>query len=232
MMIGCLIIHGYTGGPYEVEPLTQYLEDHTAWKISAPVLPGHGEELALENVSHDEWLEAAEAEFKSLRDQCKTVYVIGFSMGGMIAAYLAAKYEVKKLVLLAPARKYISVGKIARKIGEVVVDVFRGTLADNEFYSNVKQKRGEVPIKSNVEFTKLVRHTKEFLEDVHSPVLIIHGQEDSIVPVSTVKNLDEEIPSEEKQIVVFDQENHMICLGENKDIVNELVYHFLMGKDE
>src|SRR5690625_1392657 len=231
-MIGCLIIHGYTGGPYEVEPLIEFLREHTEWKVSVPILPGHGEQLTLADISHDEWLKAAEEDIKKLLDKCDTVYVIGFSMGGMIAAYLAAKYEVEKLVLLAPARKYISVGKIAKRIGGVVVDVFRGTLDHNEFYLNVKEKRGAVPIKSNVEFTKLVRYTREYLEDVKSPVLIIHGHDDSIVPVSAVKNIDEEISSENKQIVVFDQADHMLCLGEDKDIVNNIVLNFLMMGDK
>lgn len=226
-MIGCLIIHGYTGGPYEVEPLVQYLKEHTDFVISVPILPGHGEQLMLDDKSHGEWLEAAEESIEELIKDCDRIYVIGFSMGGMIAAYLAAKYDVEKLVLLAPARRYISVGKIARRIGEVVVDVFRGTLADNEFYLNVKEKRAEVPMKSNVEFTRLVRHTKNYLEDVTAPVLIIHGQDDSIVPVSAVKDLDEEIASDEKQIVVFDREDHMLCLGESKEVVNQLVYNFL-----
>lgn len=46
-MIGCLIIHGYTGGPYEVDPLRVYLQKRTNWKIVVPVLEGHGENLDL-----------------------------------------------------------------------------------------------------------------------------------------------------------------------------------------
>lgn len=226
-MIGCLIIHGYTGGPYEIEPLISHIKEKTDWEISVPILPGHGEKLELDDVSHDEWIDTAERAMEQLLKTCEYVYVIGFSMGGMIAAYLAANYPVEKLVLLAPARKYISLGKIAKKIGEVVVDVFRGTLDDNIFYTNVRAKRGEVPLKSNIEFAKLVQHTKTYLDEVTSPVLIIHGKEDSVVPVSTVKSLDEEIPSENKQIVVFDQSDHLLCLGEDKDVVNAIVYHFL-----
>src|SRR5690625_5881355 len=103
-MKGCLIIHGYTGGPYEVKPLIEYLQTNTDWKLSVPILPGHGEELSLEGISYDKWLEAAEKEMIKLMEECEILYVIGFSMGGMIAAYLAAKYDVEKLVLLAPAR--------------------------------------------------------------------------------------------------------------------------------
>ena len=95
-MKGCLIIHGYTGGPYEVEPLATYLNEQTDWDIVVPTLPGHGEMLALEDVSHKTWLQAAEDALEKLKEKYEEVYIIGFSMGGMIAAYLAAKFKVDK----------------------------------------------------------------------------------------------------------------------------------------
>src|SRR5690625_5520130 len=78
-MKGCLIIHGYTGGPYEVKPLIEYLQTNTDWKLSVPILPGHGEELSLEGISYDKWLEAAEKEMIKLMEECEILYVIGFS---------------------------------------------------------------------------------------------------------------------------------------------------------
>ena len=93
-MIGCLLIHGYTGSPHELEPLTGYLQKRTNWEIQVPILPGHGNQLELEDVSYEEWMSAAEKAYVELRKRCDIVYVIGFSMGGMIAVYLAAKYDV------------------------------------------------------------------------------------------------------------------------------------------
>src|SRR5690625_6821664 len=78
---------------------------NTDWKLSVPILTGHGEEFSLEGISYDKWLEAAEKEMIKLMEECEILYVIGFSMGGMIAAYLAADLDVDKLVLLAPARR-------------------------------------------------------------------------------------------------------------------------------
>ena len=93
-MIGCLMIHGYTGSPYEISPLANHLEDRTNWKIEVPTLPGHGKNLDLRDVSHESWIETAEKELQQLMQNCDEIYLIGFSMGGMIASYLAAKYEV------------------------------------------------------------------------------------------------------------------------------------------
>lgn len=226
-MIGCLIIHGFTGGPHEVEPLRQYLETHTDWKIEVPLLSGHGETLALEEVSYETWLEEMAEHLQALRKDCEEVYVIGFSMGGMIASYLAAHYEVDKLVLLATARKYLSFKYLSRYVAEVISDGFKGQLEENEIYTHYKSKLETVPFRANVEFMKLVNKTKQYLEDIRSPVFIAQGQRDSLVPYKTAYTLEKEIGSEEKEVVIFEQANHMICLGEDREILNKMILDFL-----
>lgn len=228
-MTGCLIIHGYTGGPYEVDPLVQYLKENTDWNIVVPTLPGHGKQLKLENASHENWLQTAETYLLHLKKQYQTVYIIGFSMGGMIAAYLAAKYGVKKLVLLAPAGKFISLKQMTMDIGEVLLDRFKGKLEENLLYVRYREKVGAVPLKANLEFIKLVMHTRRYLEEIEIPVLIAQGQKDSMVPAKTIYYLDKKIASKQKEVVLFDRSRHQICLGDDKDTLNTIVYDFLAG---
>ncbi|WP_099156483.1 alpha/beta hydrolase [Virgibacillus ndiopensis] len=231
-MIACLILHGYTGGPYEVEPLSTYLGEHTNWHIEVPTLPGHGRRLALENVSHKKWITAAEDSLKKLNEKYDEVYLIGFSMGGMIASYLAAKYKVDKLVLLSTSGKYLSFKQICRDIGEVVADGFKGKLGKNKLYLHYKRKLGTVPFKANLEFLKLVKFTKPYLKNVESPVMIAQGQQDGMVPYKTAYFLDKEIISKRKEVVFFERSRHLICLGNDKDTLNTLVYQFLTKEKE
>ncbi|MFB4168118.1 alpha/beta hydrolase [Virgibacillus sp. JSM 102003] len=227
-MIGCLIIHGYTGGPYEVAPLVEYLKEHTSWQIEVPTLPGHGRKLALENISHKKWINAAESSFKRLSEKVDEIYIIGFSMGGMIAAYLAAKYKIDKLVLLAPAGKYLSFKQISKDIRDVAVDGFNGKLRQNKLYLHYKRKLGAVPFKANIEFLKVLRFTRRYLKKIESPVLIAQGQQDGMVPYKTVYYLDKEITSKEKEVVFFERSRHLICLGNDKDALNIMIHQFLL----
>ncbi|HLR81160.1 MAG TPA: alpha/beta fold hydrolase [Bacillota bacterium] len=231
-MIGCLMIHGFTGGPYELEPLASYLEQHTNWQIELPTLPGHGQKLSLENISHEQWIEAIEKKFQQLQKKCDHVYVIGFSMGGMIAAYIAAKYPVEKLVLLATSGKYLSFKQIGMDLANVIKDGVSGKLKDNQMYAHYKKKLGEVPIQANFEFLKLVRFTRKHLKKIESPVLIAQGQQDGMVPYKTAYYLDEEIPSKQKEVVLLERSKHLICLGSDKDILNRMVYNFLKDDGE
>jgi carboxylesterase len=62
-MKGCLLIHGFTGSPYEISPLAKYLEAHTDWLIGTPTLAGHGSEKAsLKDSSWKDWIASAEEE--------------------------------------------------------------------------------------------------------------------------------------------------------------------------
>lgn len=231
-MIGCLIIHGYTGGPYEVEPLVSYLEQETDWDLFVPTLPGHGKKLKLKNVSHKTWIEAIDNVMTVLKDKYDKIYVIGFSMGGMLAAYVAGKYPVDKLVLLSTAGKYLSFKQMFKDVSKVASDGLRGKLKENVLYTNYKDKVGQIPFKANLEFLKLIRYTRSYLKEIDSPVFIAQGQQDGIVPASTVSYLDKHITSEQKEIVLFEKSKHLICLGNDKDTLNRMIGSFLNTQED
>ncbi len=100
-MSGCLIIHGFTGGPYEVEPLADHLHQVTDWEIVSPRLPGHGlgengKELELTKVTYQEWIQTCEQAYLDLKKRHEKIYLIGFSMGGMISAFFSWKVFLRE----------------------------------------------------------------------------------------------------------------------------------------
>lgn len=226
-MIGCLIIHGYTGGPYELQPLTNYLRAQTNWDIVVPTLPGHGRNLQLTNSSYKRWLKKAEDTLQQLMEKYDTIYIIGFSMGGMIASYLAGTFKIDKLVLLSTSGKFIALKQLARGMGQLVADGLTGKILKNHSYLWYKRKRGKVPLKAYIEFLRLVKYTRTYLRKINSPVLIAQGRQDHVVPYQVLHYLDKEITSPNKEIILFERSNHLICLGKDKETLNEMVYHFL-----
>ncbi|CQR48276.1 Thermostable monoacylglycerol lipase [Paraliobacillus sp. PM-2] len=225
-MIGCLCIHGFTGGLYEIEPLVTYLKKNTDWIIKSPTLPGHGIDLALDDVSYTEWIQKAEQALIELKQKVDIVYVIGFSMGGMIASYLASKYNVAKLVLLSPSRRYINVVQMGLDIGDIIKDKIAGRLQENVLYKIYQHKRGHIPIRAYIEFLKCMKFTKPALKNIFCPVFVAQGIQDGMVPYTSTHYLDEEIPTDIEAIYYSDSKHH-ICLGKDKDVVNEAVLNFL-----
>lgn len=222
-----MIIHGYTGGPYEVDPLREYLEEKTDWDLFVPTLPGHGEDLQLDGIGYEEWIAKAEKRLLHMTEKYEEIYLIGFSMGGMIASYLAAKIKIDKLVLLAPACKYITPNRWLLNAWELIKDYVRGDIDHNHLYQRYQRKAGMIPFKANIQFMKLVRYTRKYLKEVKTPVLIAHGQQDDVVPIRATKYVYEQIGSNEKVPILFSKSDHQICLGEEQAFVNQVVYDFL-----
>ncbi|WLD92884.1 carboxylesterase [Alkalihalobacillus sp. AL-G] len=230
-MIGCLCLHGFTGSPYEVEPLVKYLEEHTDWLIVSPTFPGHGTVGRMERVSFKDWIRTAESELQALQQKCDTVYLVGFSMGGMIAGYLATSKKIEKLVLLSAAAYYVSPRQLLNDIRIMVKDVRKGKLAENELFKRYQRKFKLTPFSMTVQFRKLVRILKPFLNKITIPTLIVQGECDGVVPKKSAQYIYDTIKSEEKQLVYLPQSKHIICHDvEQKDVIRH-VYSFLTNTD-
>nr|WP_100404052.1 alpha/beta fold hydrolase [Bacillus sp. FJAT-42315] len=222
-MIGCLCIHGFTGSPYEVEPLANYLKEKTDWKIVVPTLPGHGETLSLKGVTYGQWLEYAEKELQLLLSQCEEVYVVGFSMGGLISVYLAEKYPVEKLILLSAAAKYINAGQLVMDIREMLKDAKNGQLFANELFSRYKHKLLSTPLSATRQFRKMVKQVTPLIEKINVPTFIAQGLADGIVPPKSADFIYRKISSEDKEVYYSKTAKHHIChTGDKEELFNKI----------
>jgi carboxylesterase len=232
-MIGCLCIHGFTGAPYEVEPLAEYLmKVHPEWEFRIPTLPGHGEMLALRGVAFREWIEHAEEEYSVLAQRCDTIYVIGFSMGGMIASYIAANHKVDKLVLLSAAAYYLNPRQLALEIKDIARDLVHGNLAENELFLRYKQKIVQTPLTAALQFRRLVSYVRPQLELISVPTLIAQGEMDGLVPPKSAEYLYKTIPAKQKKLTYIKGSAHHICHCQEKDALFSEVEAFLQEMPE
>ncbi|HEO8420240.1 alpha/beta hydrolase [Niallia sp. FSL W8-0635] len=226
-MTACLCIHGFTGSPMEVEPLAEYIQDHTNWECVIPTLPGHGKELRLEGIMFNEWLQHAEESLKDLLKRHEIVYVIGFSMGGLIASYLATKYPVKKLILLSAAAYYINFVQLQKDIRIICADFFRGRMKENEQFTRYMNKIKSTPLAATIQFRKLVQYVKPLLSNIHVPTLIAQGEKDGIVPLKSASYIYNTIRAENKKIIYVEESKHLICHCERRETLFQEIITFL-----
>ena len=220
MQIGVLMLHGFSGGPYEIEPLANYIQEHTKWIIEKPTFSGHGEGSALSlngyNATH--WMMDAEIAYRNLARKVDVIYVVGFSMGGIIALYLALRYKVGKLVLLSAAAKYIAPGQLLKDLKWIASDAIDGHLRDNELFKRYESKIKNVPVSATIEFMKIVRHVEPYLQQIKTPAYIVQGQLDGIVPFGTAQYLFDQLSSEKKWLYYSPKGKHHICYSEDCDL--------------
>ena len=220
-----LIIHGLAGGTYDQEPLANYLEIDRRLDVFNFTLPGH-DVKDRRKATEKEWMEESERQLQKLIDaHYKTIYLIGHSMGGVIATHLAKEHkEVKRLVLVSAAFTSFA----SKEEGGVFNALFKmpdliKTYGYNEFMTRVNK----LPLSAEREFFKLIEDYKEDINDITIPTMFVHGTSDQMVPVRSSVELFENMNNSKKQLLLIDDYYHDVFKGEKVDAICEEIKIFL-----
>ena len=220
-----LLIHGFAGGNYDYNSLGNDLELYNSFDVFTFTLPGH-ERMIIDKVTREDWIKKAEDEIeKIINANYKEVYVIGHSMGGVIASHLASKYkEVKKLVLAAPAFHYLAFKGDKVDVIESIKKL--PNLFKNYAPEEVLSRIFKIPAPTIKEFMKLVEeHTKD-IKDITCPTLILHGEKDDIVPVDSVQYVYDNIKSKSVTFIELHSLTHDLFMNDRYDEVRDIIVKF------
>lgn len=218
---GCLLIHGFGGDYEEVRHLAEYLENK-GYYVLCPPLKGHtGIRKDLVGVTYSQWIKSAEKDLSSLKENFEKVFIVGFSMGGLIGINLCEKYELDGLITLNTPIYYWDIKNI---ISNVITD-FREK--DFENIKRYMRSSGKFPISALYNFRRLLSITKSKLSKVHCPMLIIQARDDDTVRVSSAKYIFGRISSKNKKLKYHDNSGHVILTSPSAKEVSKDVYSFL-----
>lgn len=213
-MDSCLFIHGFTGGEYEVAPLSQYMEQHN-YRSHMFTLKGHGgSRQDLLESDRLAWRQSAENELNKLLEQQSDVHLIGFSMGALIASHLSVQYQanIKSLTLLSAPVFPLNPLEILRTLGSPAM------------LRNYLNKFGSTPLKATREFQRLVRESFDIYPQILTPTLIVQGRRDHLVKTKSAGYLQQTIASEHKQVLWIEKSGHMVChCGESGQVMDEVL---------
>lgn len=227
-----LLIHGFVGGVYDYNDLANELQVYRKFDVFTFTLPGH-EKSVVKDHKYEDWVKSAEDWMKFLIDNnYKEIYVVGHSMGGVIATHLASIYpQVKKLVLAAPAFRYFYF-----KDGKVNIKGFNETIKGmptifkNEGNEAVIERIKKTPLSTMLEFTKLVSKYQDDVNKVTCPTLIIHGLNDKVVPEEGTNLVYNNIKSKTNVLVnVKDVPHGCFRCARGREVKN-IIINFLKTK--
>ncbi|EUJ30740.1 putative carboxylesterase [Listeria floridensis FSL S10-1187] len=227
-MVACLCIHGYTGTPDEIKPLADYLRAHTDWDVLTPTLPGHDNPHHLRNATYEDWIIFMESILTQLLKEDEEVYLIGFSMGGLLAGWLTRHHpEVKKLALLSTSVNYLDWPNLVVSKEQLFVEVKDDSLENSSVFGRYFKKFTDVPKQSKAQLAKMVAQAKPVFEHIEIPTFIAQGGMDAVIPPKqSIDFLMDTIPAA-KELFVLEEAGHLICQDKDNQILFEKLLAFL-----
>lgn len=167
---GILLLHGFAGNIEEIRPLQEYLTQR-GYSVVCPLLQGHGKtKKELSETTCEDWIDSAEQAYLTLSEKCRRVFVIGFSMGGLLAVNLW-NYGFSGLVTVNMPVYYWN----PRIILMNLITDFK------EYGRKYLKASSDKSISSLLEFLKLLVKTKPMLENITCRTMVVQALDDDTV---------------------------------------------------
>jgi len=230
--VGVLMVHGFSGSPASMRPMGEWLASQ-GLSVAGVRLPGHGTDVEdLRHRTWTEWHEETSRALTELRGSCRTVVVLGQSMGGALAIHLAASRprEVEGLLLLSPYM--FDARLVAVPVGRLVLRRVKGIGNDIAMPGQDETAYDVLPVEAIATMAQLLRLVRAELPGVHTPALVFEPAKDHTIPPSNPRKVHAALGSERKELIRCPRSFHVITLDHDAEMVRERVLSFALELDD
>jgi len=193
---GCLLIHGFTGTPKEMLWMGEYLNQQ-GFTCLGLRLTGHAtrpEDMIRSRCT--DWMASVEDGYHLLRGFSERVYLIGLSMGGILALLMSARLDVRGVVAMStpyrspkdyPAWFMQLLSHFVRFQPKSKEQPDAGWFDKAAFAEHVSYAQN--PVRSGAELQLLLAEMRAALPEVKVPVLLIHSRDDNYVSPENMEHI-------------------------------------------
>lgn len=222
-----LLLHGFTGNTSDVRQLGRFLEKKEIPSYSFNY-EGHSEkpEKILQSSPYV-WYKQALEKYDELKNKgYEKIYVVGLSIGGVLALKLSIDRDVEAVSTVC--------SPMFLKTEEELLNNFK-TYARN--FKKRFEGKEEGEIETEIEnysdlsvFTDIkciIESTREQLIEVDRPIFIAQGKKDNVINPKSADIIYDEVDSEIKEIKVYENSGHVLPIDNDKEAFFEDYYEFL-----
>ena len=228
---GALVLHGFTGNPQSMCGLALALAD-AGFTVELPLLPGHGTDVSdMVPTRWPQWCEAAADAYTALSARCDAVVIVGLSMGGSLAVWLAEHHpDVAALSLVNPlvTPPDAATTDFIQAMIDAGDEVAPGIGSDIAKEGAVESAYPELPLEAALSLFEGVAEVEALLGSVTCPVLLFSSTQDHVVDPRSGEVLKAGVKGPVEQ-VVLEKSYHVATLDFDKDEIEARTVEFLTG---
>ena len=226
---GILLVHGLTGTPKEMRPLGDYLAKK-GYTVLGLRLPGHATNIMdLMHIQWQDWLQAVEDGYYQLQSTMRRTFIVGLSMGGILALSAAARLPVAGVAALStpytlppdprmPFAKYLRV--FMPQVAKQPADWNDQTAAQGHI------EYPAYPTHSIVEVNELLSVMRASLPLIKAPVLLVHSLADGSIAYGNMQEIYNHLNAP-KEMVELKHSGHMVTVDLEKEQVFQAIQQFI-----
>jgi carboxylesterase len=216
---GILLLHGFGDTPQTLSLLAHEL--HSAgYDIRAPLLPGHGVDVeAFMQSRRADWLACARVELSRMQASHEAVSIMGLSMGGALAAIIAAESpDIDALVLMAPYLEMPMIPRIASAshwIWGAVAGPRKSTSPGSILDPEERAKNLGIGVYTGrllYELWRLAAQAQRSLRRISVPTLLLQSRADPRVAPGVAERAFAALRMAEKKLVWVQKGGHIITV--------------------
>lgn len=216
--IGVILVHGLGATTWETKKLAQYLNERNITTHQV-LLAGHGEDIyELEQTTSSQWYQSVEKALDAMQKPDK--FIIGSSIGSLLAIELSEKKELNGIVLFSIPLTFND-----RRIKYTPFLKYFKRFSHREIESEHQPFYHEnFPLKTLAEMINYIKKVKTLIPQVKTHVLIIQSKNDLRLGYENAQFIYDNIASEKKEIMWFNTDKHVLIIeyaDETQDFKNE-----------
>lgn len=231
--MGVLLVHGFTGSPFELRPVGTAL---AAVGIGShgPLLRGHGTHPDdMLHYRYTDWIADVEAGLDRVLQHHERAVVVGLSMGGTLALNVAARRaddpRVLGLVTIGGTlylddwrlRFVEQISRVIKWQGWGLPDIKdRSAWEGHIGYRRIRTRA--IP-----QMVALMRDTTERLSQVRQPILILQARDDHVVPAGNATTIYDGVSSSDRHVLLLDNCYHVSTVDFDADLINAEIVRFV-----
>lgn len=239
--IGCLILHGYMASRNEVGWLGEHLAEQ-GYTVYIPRLTGHGiNPHHMNRMRWQDWYAQALDAYLILQQQCKQVFIIGHSMGGLLAILLATVKAMDGLVIVAsPIRDPSPRMKRGRLLSFLMP--MREAITSDDMQQIVldEQRARNEPLIGRINYTRwatravyelhlLIQQAYAHLPQIKIPTQVIYARQDKTIIWGDHEVVLERLGAQDAKFHLLEQGGHLVFLDKGREEAFEVVEKFIEG---
>ncbi len=229
---GCLLIHGFSASPTEMQPLGDFLA-RKGYTVLGIRLAGHGTRMSdFQRMHWQDWYMSVLDGWHLLKSSTKKHFIIGLSTGGSLALYHASRYQVQVVVGLSTLYQLgpdprLPILPILAKVIPYLPKGESDWHDPNAGKDRIAYKKYST--RALLELNRFLKIMRTSLPKINTPTLLIHAKGDKAIAPKNLTLIYKNLGTQEidKEMIWLTNSGHIVTKDLDQMKVFNAIHDFI-----